>query len=179
MVNIHLEKWLMRCDTKRAIWWNLYNKHISIFHIKHMSTIFRTLQVNNDSWKTKRSCPFARWMLLNLVAKVKFYTLSYIIIWLLIMIIVDFCMIWFHFDCIRQLKKSCCIATNVCSRKSATTFDDIPDCLSSHCPMDERDDILQTSFLKYIFTDKNYLVLIQMSSMSLLNCPVDNKSALA
>ena len=46
MVNIHLEKWLMRCDTKRAIWWDLYNKHISIFCIKHMSTIFRTQQVN-------------------------------------------------------------------------------------------------------------------------------------
>ena len=45
-VNIHLEKWLMRCDTKRAIWWDLYNKHLSIFCIKHMSTIFRTLQVN-------------------------------------------------------------------------------------------------------------------------------------
>ena len=45
-VNIHLEKWLMRCDTKRAIWWDLYNKYISIFCIKHMSTIFRTLQVN-------------------------------------------------------------------------------------------------------------------------------------
>ena len=36
----------MRCDTKRAIWWDLYNKHISIFCIKHMSTIFRTLQIN-------------------------------------------------------------------------------------------------------------------------------------
>ena len=45
MVNIHLEKWLVRCDTKRAIWWDLYNKHISIFCIKHMSNIFRTLQV--------------------------------------------------------------------------------------------------------------------------------------
>ena len=45
-VNIHLEKWLMRCDTKRAIWWDLYNKYISIFCINHMSTIFRTLQVN-------------------------------------------------------------------------------------------------------------------------------------
>ena len=44
-VNILLEKWLMRCDTKRAIWWDLYNKHISIFCIKHMGTIFRTLQV--------------------------------------------------------------------------------------------------------------------------------------
>ena len=40
-------KGLMRCDTKRAISWDLYNKHISIFCIKHMSTIFRTLQVNN------------------------------------------------------------------------------------------------------------------------------------
>ena len=45
-VKIHLEKWLMRCDAKRAIWWDLYNKHISIFYIKHMSTIRRTPQVN-------------------------------------------------------------------------------------------------------------------------------------
>ena len=29
-VNIHLEKWLMMCDTKRAIWWDSYNKHIYI-----------------------------------------------------------------------------------------------------------------------------------------------------
>ena len=36
----------MRCDTKRAIWWDLYDKHMSIFYIKHMSTIFRKLQVN-------------------------------------------------------------------------------------------------------------------------------------
>ena len=45
-VNIHLEKWLIGYDTKGAIWWDLYNKHISIFCIKRMSTIFRTLQVN-------------------------------------------------------------------------------------------------------------------------------------
>ena len=45
----------------------------------------------------------------------------------IIMIIVDSCMIWFHFDCIMQLKKSYHIATNVCSRKSATTFGDLPD----------------------------------------------------
>ena len=45
-VNIHLEKGLMRYDTKRVIWWDLYNKYISIFCIKHMSSIFRTLQVN-------------------------------------------------------------------------------------------------------------------------------------
>ena len=38
-------------------------------------------------------------------------------------------MIWFHFDCIMQLKKSYYIATNVGSRKSATTFGDLPDCL--------------------------------------------------
>ena len=45
----------------------------------------------------------------------------------IIMIIVDSCMISFHFDCIMQLKKSYHIATNVCSRKSATTFGDLPD----------------------------------------------------
>ena len=45
------------------------------------------------------------------------------------MIIVDSCVIWFHFDCIIQLKKSYYIAINVCSRKSATTFGDVPDWL--------------------------------------------------
>ena len=49
----------------------------------------------------------------------------------IIMIIVDSCMICFHFDCIMQLKKSYHIATNVCCRKSATTFGDLPDCLSA------------------------------------------------
>ena len=44
----------------------------------------------------------------------------------IIMIIVDSHMISIHFDCIMQLKKSYHIATNVCSRKSATTFDDLP-----------------------------------------------------
>ena len=48
----------------------------------------------------------------------------------IIMAIVDFCMIWFHFDCIMQLKKSYHISTNVCSRKSATTFGDLPEVLS-------------------------------------------------
>ena len=47
----------------------------------------------------------------------------------IIMIMVDSCMIWFHCDCIMQLKKSYHIATNVWSRKSATTFGDLPDCL--------------------------------------------------
>ena len=45
----------------------------------------------------------------------------------IIMIIVDSCMIWFHLDCIMQLKKSYYIATKVSSRKSATTFGDLPD----------------------------------------------------
>ena len=45
----------------------------------------------------------------------------------IIMVIVDSCMIWFDFDCIMHLKKSHHIATNVCSRKSATTFGDLLD----------------------------------------------------
>ena len=44
-----------------------------------------------------------------------------------IMIIFDSFMIWFNFDCIVVLKKSYHIATNVCSRRSATTFGDLPD----------------------------------------------------
>ena len=47
----------------------------------------------------------------------------------IIMNSVYFCMIWFHCDCIMQLKKSFHIATNVCRRKSAITFGDLPDCL--------------------------------------------------
>ena len=47
----------------------------------------------------------------------------------IIMIIVDSCMIWFHFYCIVQLKKSYHIATTVCSRKSDNTFGDLPDWL--------------------------------------------------
>ena len=45
----------------------------------------------------------------------------------IIMIIVDSCMIWFQSDCIMHLKKSYHIVTNVSSRKSATTFGDLPD----------------------------------------------------
>ena len=104
-VNIHLEKGLMRCNTKSAIWWDLYTKHISIFCIKHMSTIFRTLQVNK--WWSKN------WMFLSFceVNATKFGT-----------------KLWFRLDCIMQLKLSYYIATYICSRKSATTFDDLPDC---------------------------------------------------
>ena len=44
------------------------------------------------------------------------------------MILEDSCIIWFHLDCIMQLKKSYYIATNVGSKESATTFGDLPDC---------------------------------------------------
>ena len=50
----------------------------------------------------------------------------------IIMSIVYSCIIWFHLDCIMKLKLSYHIATKVCSRKSATTFGDLPDCLSGH-----------------------------------------------
>ena len=46
----------------------------------------------------------------------------------IIMIIVDSCIICFHLDYSMQLKNSYYIATNVSSRKSATTFGDLPDC---------------------------------------------------
>ena len=104
-VNIHLEKWLMRCDTKRAIWWYLYNKNISIFCIKHMSTIFRTLQVNK--WWSKNETFFS-FCEINATKFGTKYEISHTII--------------------MQWKKSYYIATNVSSRKSATTFGDLPDC---------------------------------------------------
>ena len=52
----------------------------------------------------------------------------------IIMILVDSCIIWFHLDRIMQLKKSCYIATNVTSRKSATTFGDLPDWFTKASP---------------------------------------------
>ena len=66
-----------------------------------------------------------------LVAKIKFYTIIYhnmTSFGYIIMIIVDSCMILFYFDCLMKLTKSYHIATNVCSRKSATTSGDLPDC---------------------------------------------------
>ena len=119
----------MRCDTNRAIWWDLYNKHI--FCIKHMTSIFRTLQVNKWWLKNQTFLSFYEIIATNFGSK---NTFLHIIIYnymssygYIIMIIFIYCMIWFHFDCIMQLKKSYHIATNVCSRKSATTFGDLPD----------------------------------------------------
>ena len=120
-VHIHLEKWLMRYDTKRAIWCDLYNKHISIFCIKHMSIIFRTLQFNKWQLKNQALFSFCEINATKFGSKNKIlhtiiyhYRTSYGYI---IMIIVDSCMISFHVDCIMQLKKSYHIATNSCSRK--------------------------------------------------------------
>ena len=61
--------------------------------------------------------------------------------YIIIIIIADSCMIWFHFDCIMQLKKSYHIATNVSSRKSATTFGNLPDCLVKLIHVDKSDSI--------------------------------------
>ena len=51
----------------------------------------------------------------------------------IIMIIVDSFIIWFHLDRVMQLQKSCYIATNVSSTKSATTFGDLPQRKPSSC----------------------------------------------
>ena len=133
-VNIDLEKWLIRYDTKSAIWWGLYSKHISIFCIKHMSVNVRTLQTN-DKWQSKNQTFFS----FCKINATKFGTkneISYKIIYhymtsygYIIMIIVDSCMIWFHFDCTMQLKKSYYVATNVSSWKRATNCGNRPDCL--------------------------------------------------
>ena len=121
-VNIHLEKWLIRCDTKRAIWWDLYNKHIYIFCIKHLSTIIRTLQVNK--WQSKNQTFFSfckinatKFGTKNEIShKIAYhYINSYGYI---IMNVVDSCTIWFHLDCIIKLEKSYYIATNVSSRQA-------------------------------------------------------------
>ena len=96
----------MRCDTKRAIWWDLYNKHISIFCINYMSTIFRTLQVNK--WWSKNQTFFS----FCEINATKFGSKNLI-----------------HLDCITQFQYWCYVATDVCSRKSATIFGDLPDCL--------------------------------------------------
>ena len=97
-----------------------------------MNTIFRTLQVNK--WQSKKKFFFS----FCKINATKFGTkneISHKIIYhymtsygYIIMIIIDSCTIWFHLDCIMQLKKSYYIATNVSRRKSATTtFGDLPD----------------------------------------------------
>ena len=62
----------------------------------------------------------------------------------IIMIMVDSCMIRFHFDCIMQFKKWYHIATNVCSRKNASTFGDLPDwlCAGSNKHLDKESSVL-------------------------------------
>ena len=72
-------------------------------------------------------------MLSNLVATIKFHMLLLIIVWILMatfskfLIIVDSCIIWFHLDFIMQFQYWYYIATNVSSRKNATTFGYLPD----------------------------------------------------
>ena len=60
---------------------------------------FARYRLTSDNLKTKRVCPFVRWMLLNLVAKNKFYTLLYIIICLLMAILLwlQLISVWFDF----------------------------------------------------------------------------------
>ena len=99
-----------------------------------MSTIFRTLQVNKWQSKNQKFFSFCK------INATKFGTkneISHKIIYhyrtsygYIIMIIVHSCIIWFHLDCITQLQKSYYIATNISSRKSATTFGDLPNCLN-------------------------------------------------
>ena len=93
--------------------------HIYIF-IKHMSTISRTLQVNNG--ESKKQMFFSSWEI-NASKFGSKNEISYKIIYhqmtsygYLFMILVDSCIIWFHLDCIMQLKESYYIATNVSSR---------------------------------------------------------------
>ena len=96
-----------------------------------MNSIFRTLQVYEWSLKNETFLSFCEINATKFGSKnsilhtiMYHYMTSYGYI---IMVIVDSCMIWFQFDCIMQLKKSYQIATNVCSRKSATIFGDLPD----------------------------------------------------
>ena len=59
----------MKCDTKRAIKWDLYNKHISIFCIKHMSTTIARCSLTNNSPKTKRFFFFSEYNATKLGSK--------------------------------------------------------------------------------------------------------------
>ena len=73
-----------------------------------MSTIFRTLQVNKWSSKNQTFFSFCE------INATEFGNKN-----------------GFHLDCIMQ---SYYIATNVCSRKSATTFGDLPDWSGNRTP---------------------------------------------
>ena len=71
----------------------------------------------------------------------------------IIMIIVDSCMIWFNFDYIIHLKKSYHIATNVCSRKSATTCGDLPDNL----PCNGQNSAIFVCVFRHVYTNAKTL----------------------
>ena len=95
---------------------------------------FARCRLTNDSWKNQRFLSFCEinatkfgsknWILHTIIYH---YVTSYGYI---VMIIIDSWMLWFHFHCIMQLKISYYIATNVSSRKNATTFGDFPDCIA-------------------------------------------------
>ena len=57
--NIHLEKCLMKCDTKRAIRWHLCNKHTSTLASYTWVPSFARCRLTNNSRKTKRFSPFS------------------------------------------------------------------------------------------------------------------------
>ena len=71
--------WYQTCDLMGFI----QQTHIYILHQPHDVPSFARCRLTNDSQKTKRFFSFAIKMLLNLVAKIKFYTSLYIIIWAL------------------------------------------------------------------------------------------------
>ena len=143
----------MRCDTKRAICWDLYNKHISIFCVKHMSTIFRTLQVNK--WRPKNQTFFS----FCEINATKFGSKNLI-----------------HLDCIMQFQYWCYITTNVCSRKKCYYFWWSSWLISVmitdtawFCALSTIDGLIWKRYNFSVFTLELYLVCIRPSSKSVFN----------
>ena len=119
-VNIHLEKWLMRCDIKRFN--EIYTTNTYLYFASNIWVpSFARCRLTNDSQKPKYFFSFCK------INATKFGTRNEIphkIIYhhmtsygYIIIIKVASCIIWFHLDCFMQLKKSYCVATNVSSRK--------------------------------------------------------------
>ena len=95
----------------------------------------------------KPGCYILTWYVINLVLNL-FKPFLYILSWInhvWVLIIIDSCIIWFHLDCIMQLKQSTYIATNVCSIKSAATFGDSLTDYIDHCNGNDRISNFDTS----------------------------------
>ena len=88
-VNVNVYKWCLTSSVIPSVRFDeIYTTNTYLYFASNTWVpSFARCRFIDDSRKTKSLSPFARKMILNLVAKIKFHTLSCIIIWLLMAIL--------------------------------------------------------------------------------------------